>query len=250
VTEELFYLSGPEAVSLQGALIVVETAKNAMVSKGRFALAVSGGATPTGLFKLLGTTFRKDVYWDRTDFFWVDERCVPPDHEDSNYRGAYENFLSKTDIPPANIHRIRGESDPEEEAVAYDDELRRYFGRPGLPVFDLIILGVGEDGHTASLFPGSTALSEKKRFVVPVYTENLKSWRITLTLPVLNNASNILFLVSGKSKSSILKEILGGENRKKYPAGLIQPVQGSMTWLIDKEASALLQRSDQTECYR
>lgn len=243
MTEELLFLSDPDAVSLQGALIVIDTAKNAIASKGRFTIAVSGGATSSGLFILLGAMFRKDVSWGLTDFFWVDERCVPPDNEDSNYKGAYDNFLSKTDIPHENIHRIRGEIDPEKGAMEYEEKLTRYFGVSGLPAFDLIILGVGEDGHTASLFPGSSAISEKKRHVAPVYAENLKSWRITLTLPVLNNAIKVLFLVTGPKKAHILKEILGkAEDRNKYPAGLIHPLKGSLTWLIDKEASALLQR--------
>lgn len=243
MTDELFCLSGPDEVSLQGALIVRETANNAIASKGRFAVALSGGSTPSGLFKLLGTAFRQDVSWDLTDFFWVDERCVPPDNEDSNFRVAHEELLSKIDIPSVNIFRIRGEIGPEEGAIAYEEELRRYFGASGLPAFDLIILGVGEDGHTASLFPGSSALSEIKRVVIPVYAENLKSWRITLTLPVLNNAGKVLFLATGPQKTNIMKEILGNEkNRLKYPAGLIHSVQGNTIWLIDKDASALLQK--------
>ena len=186
----------------------------------------------------------RDISWDRTDIFWVDERCVPPYHEDSNYKGAHDALLSRLDIPPANIHRIKGEMPPEEGAAEYEKELKRCFGEQGLPAFDLVILGVGEDGHTASLFPEAPSLAERERLAIPVYVEKLKSWRITLTLPVLNNASDILFLVTGPKKSHIVQELLGNEgNRQKYPAGLIQPVHGNVTWLVDEEASFLLQRT-------
>jgi len=244
VTVEVLFLPGPEDVSFRAASICIERSKSSITAKGRFSLAVSGGKTPLRLFGLLGTTHRKDVRWDLTDIFWVDERCVPPDHEDSNYKGAYDALLSRIDIPAGNIHRIRGEMPPDEGAREYEKELRKYFGEQGVPAFDLVLLGVGVDGHTASLFPGAPSLSERERLTIPVYSEKLKSQRITLTFPVLNSASNVLFLVTGREKIHILKEILeSDENSQRYPAGLIRPVNGSVTWLLDREASSLVTSS-------
>jgi len=241
VTADVCLLSDPEEVGLRAASIFRDLSKIAVASKGRFNVAVSGGSTPLRLYEILGSTLRKDVPWDRTEIFWADERCVPPDHGDSNYKGVQDALLSRIDIPAANIHRIKGEMSSEEGAREYEEELKRYFTNSGSYAFDLVILGLGEDGHTASLFPESAALAEKERFAINVYVEKLRSWRITLTIPVLNNSSNILFLVTGLRKACILKEILGGSgNSQKYPAGLISPVAGEVTWLIDKEASSRL----------
>lgn len=241
MTAPLCSLPDAEALSIRAASIIRDRAKIAQDSKGRFTLAVSGGSTPLRLFELLGTSFQKDIDWGRTDIFWVDERCVPPDDKDSNYKGAYDALLSKVDIPPENVHRIKGEMPPEVGAREYEEELLRSFGRAGVPAFDLVILGVGEDGHTASLFPDAPSLSEEKRFAIPVYAEKLQSRRITLTLPVLNNAAMILFLATGRKKAGILREIIGnGKRNPKYPASLIQPVRGETLWLVDSEASAQL----------
>jgi 6-phosphogluconolactonase len=234
-------LSDPEAVGLRAASIFRDRSKIAVTLKGRFSVAVSGGSTPLRLYEILGSTFRNDIPWDRTEIFWADERCVPPDHGDSNYKGVHDALLSRIDIPAANIHRIKGEMSSEEGAREYEEELKRYFVNSGSCAFDLVILGLGEDGHTASLFPGSPSLSEVTRVAVPVYVEKLRSWRITLTIPVLNNGSSILFLVTGLKKAGILKEILGDSgNIQRYPAGLISPVAGKVTWLIDREASSEL----------
>ncbi len=241
MTDQLCVLHDSEAVSIRAASLVIGRSKIAQDSKGRFTLAVSGGSTPLRLFELLGTSFRKDIDWERVEIFWADERCVPPDHKDSNYKGAHDSLLSRVDIPPENVHRIKGEMPPEEGAGEYGEELLRCFGNSGLPAFDLVILGVGQDGHTASLFPDAASLSEEKRFAIPVYVEKLQSWRITLTLPVLNNAAAILFLVTGRKKAGILREIF--ENREKnpeYPVSLIQPVHGEAIWLVDREASSQL----------
>ena len=241
MTAPLCSLPDAEAVSIRAALIVTGLSKIAQDSKGRFTIAVSGGSTPLRLFELLGTSFRKDIEWGRTEIFWADERCVPPDDKDSNYKGAQDALLARVDIPPENVHRIRGEIPPEEGAREYEEELLRCFGSAGLPAFDLVILGVGEDGHTASLFPDAPSLSEEKRFAIPVYAGKMKCWRITLTLPVLNNAATILFLVTGQKKAGILREIY--EDREKgptYPASLIEPVNGEAIWLVDREASSQL----------
>lgn len=247
MTAELCFLPDPEAVSLKAALIFTAQAIKAVASKGRFTVAVSGGSTPLGLYRLLGATSKKDIPWDRTYIFWVDERCVAPDHQDSNYEGVYGALISRVDIPAANIHRIKGEMPPEAGAREYEEELKRYFGSTGLPVFDLVILGVGEDGHTASLFPNDPSLAERERLAIPVYVKRMHSRRITLTLPVLNNALSILFLVTGSKKAGILKGIFDSrEKSQKFPSSLIQPVHGEVTWLIDTEAAVKL-RADVSE---
>jgi 6-phosphogluconolactonase len=166
---------------------------------------------------------------------------VPKEDEESNFKTAFDRLLSKVSIPDENIHRIKGEEDPDKAARGYEKEVRRFFGMSGLPMFDLVILGMGEDGHTASLFPGSNLLKERIRLAAPVYLEKPNRKRITLTLPVLNNATQILFLVAGHSKADVVYEILGhGQKKERYPAGLIRPVHGSITWLIDQEAAEKL----------
>jgi 6-phosphogluconolactonase len=166
---------------------------------------------------------------------------VPKEDEASNFRTAFDTFLSKIALPDKNIHRIKGEEAPDKAARDYEEEIRRFFGESERPGFDLIILGMGEDGHTASLFPGSKSLEERVRLAIPVYLGEPRKNRITLTLPVLNNADQILFLAAGPSKAGVLSEILGdGEKRKGFPAGLVRPAHGNMTWLIDQEAARKL----------
>ena len=235
-------LSDLEALSLHAASIFVSASKNSIAAKKRFAVAISGGSTPRRLYTLLGSdAYRHRVDWQSVHFFWVDERCVPKEDEASNFRTAFDTFLSKIALPDKNIHRIKGEEAPDKAARDYEEEIRRFFGESERPGFDLIILGVGEDGHTASLFPGSKSLEETVRLAIPVYLEESRKNRITLTLPVLNNAVQILFLVTGPSKAGVLSEILGdGEERKGFPAGLIRPSHGNMIWLIDQEAARKL----------
>jgi 6-phosphogluconolactonase len=219
----------------------VRIAGAAIAGSGRFAAALSGGNTPRSLYAVLaGPGFRDSISWDGVHLFWGDERAVPADHPDSNYRSAYETLLSKVPIPERNIHRIETELGPEKAAAAYEDLLRRFFALSGgaSPRFDLILLGVGEEGHTASLFPGGGALREEKRLAVAAYVDKLKSHRITLTLPVLNHAANVFFLVSGQSKAKVVKEILGSHSR--LPAAEVQPANGRLLWLLDTPAAALL----------
>ena len=215
--------------------------KKSIASRGRFVVALSGGSTPHRLYSLLGSPwYRNNIDWSRVYIFWTDERCVPKDHPESNYRFAHETFLSRVPLPAQNIYRIRGEDEPSKAAKAYEDELRNFFSGSGAIVFDLIILGVGDDGHTASLFPGSPALDERMRPAVPVYLEEPKINRVTLTLPVLNHASQVLFLASGRIKAGAVHEIVEEGNPKQYPAGLVQPFQSSAVWMIDREASSAL----------
>ena len=231
-----------EALSLRAASIFVGASRNSIATKKQFAVAISGGSTPRRLYTLLGSeTYRDQVDWQYVHLFWADERCVPKDHEASNFKTAFDTLLSKVALPDKNIHRIKGEEAPDEAARDYEEEIRKFFGESERPGFDLIILGVGEDGHTASLFPGSKSLEETVRLAVPVYLEERKKDRVTLTLPVLSNADQILFLAAGSSKAAVLFEILGDVGKKReYPAGLIRPARGNMTWLIDQEAAGKL----------
>ncbi|HEY1267387.1 MAG TPA: 6-phosphogluconolactonase [Candidatus Binatia bacterium] len=219
----------------------VRRAAEAIAGAGRFTVALSGGNTPRALYAALaGSEFRSEIAWDHVHFFWGDERSVPADHPDSNYRMAYETLLSRVPVTQANIHRIETERGPEKAAAAYEAELRDFFAlSPSVfPRFDLILLGIGEEGHTASLFPGSAALEERERLVIATYVEKLKTDRITFTLPLLNSAAEVAFLVSGKSKAGVVKEML--HDGADLPAARVAPTNGRLSWFLDKEAAALL----------
>lgn len=232
-------------LSRKAAAEFVRLANERSATAGRFAVALSGGSTPRALYSLLaGAEFQSQVPWDRVHFFWGDERCVPPDHPDSNYRMAFETLLSKAPVPEENIQRIEAELVPEIAAAGYEQTIRDFFRLSGSdwPRFDLIFLGLGDDGHTASLFPGSEALHEHKRLVVAAYVEKLKTYRITLTLPVLNRAANIFFLVAGASKAAILAEVLQEKRgSESLPARRIDPQGGRLVWFVDRAADASLQ---------
>jgi 6-phosphogluconolactonase len=228
-------------LSHAAAELIASLSYKCIASHGRFVVALSGGSTPHLLYSLLGSPwYQNNIDWSRVYIFWADERCVPTGHPESNYRFAHNAFLSRVPLPAQNIHRIRGEDEPRKAAEAYEDDLRISFSGTGAIVFDLIILGVGEDGHTASLFPGSPVLDERTRTAVPVYLEEPKISRVTLTLPVLNHAAQVLFLASGRAKAGVVHEIVDDVNSKKYPAGLVQPLQGSVVWMIDREAAGAM----------
>lgn len=208
--------------------------------RGRFSVALSGGNTPRSVYSLLAAE-HKELPWHGIHVFFGDERHVPPDDADSNFRMARETLLSKVPIPEQNVHRIRAELDAAEAARQYDDELRKFFHLVDndWPGFDLVLLGLGDDGHTASLFPGSSALTDLTDRVTANWVEKLHTFRITLTIPVLNHASEVLFLVSGGNKAQVLSEVLRpGAN--KYPAQRVQPVNGRLLWLVDQDAGRLL----------
>ncbi len=232
-----------EALSRGAADYFVARIKERAEQKSRFAVAISGGSTPKRLYSLLrASPYRDAIPWDQVHFFWADERCVPPDHPESNYKLAFDTFLSLVPAPESNLHRVSGELSPATAALAYEDDLRNFFGDPRFPKFDLIILGVGADGHTASLFPGSPSLRETARLALPVYLERPQQDRVTLTLPVLDQASKLLFLASGRVKAPIVSQILESDNAKRYPAGLVRPVEGEVIWFIDREAARELRR--------
>ena len=233
--------SDSEELSQAAAERFVSLSRAAITSRGRFATALSGGSTPRRLYSLLGDPPHCDsIEWKRVHVFWADERCVSPSHEDSNYRLAADTFLLKAAVLAENIHRIRGEEGPEVAAAEYQKELRRFFSGSQKTVFDLVILGAGIDGHIASLFPGSPLLQERTREVVPVYLEKPRISRVSLALHVLNRAAHVLFLVSGKEKADMAYEVLKSDNQKQYPAGLVQPVDGILSWFLDAAAASRL----------
>jgi 6-phosphogluconolactonase len=211
-----------------------------------FSCALSGGSTPSALFAQMsapGTLARLPLgFWSSVHYFWGDERDVPPDHPDSNYRLAQETLLSKIEIPESNIHPIRPEFGPASvAAVSYEEELRRFFAlRPGeIPRLDLIFLGMGDDGHVASLFPHSEALNEKTRLAAAPWVAQFNSYRVTLTLPVINNAACVIFLIQGSSKAETLRRVLTEVScPDKLPAQAIRPGAGDLIWLLDRAAAA------------
>jgi 6-phosphogluconolactonase len=241
---KLEVFSDHEALSHAAASRFADASRESITSKGTFTVALSGGSTPRGLYLLLGSEYySRTIDWLHVHIFWADERCVPRDDEQSNFKLALDTFLTAVPIPDENVHGIKGEGLSDDDAKEYEAALREFFGESALPAFDLILLGLGEDGHTASLFPDSPALAEKEHVAVAVHKQPPELDRITLTLPVLNNALRIIFLVSGSAKAHILRGVLEDpETEGKYPAGLVHPTRGSLTWLVDKTAAALLQK--------
>jgi 6-phosphogluconolactonase len=222
---------------------VARAAAEHLVSVKPKTVALSGGSTPRVLYELLADAsepFRDQIPWSGTHFFFTDERHVPPDHAESNYRMVNEALFSRVPVPKENVHRIPGErSGADEAAQAYESDLRQSFGA-GIPSFDVILLGLGQDGHTASLFPHSPALEETERLVVAPYVEKLNAYRITMTLPVLNNGKSTMFLVTGASKAPALREVIFFNGQTNlYPAQAISPTNGAVSWLVDKAAARL-----------
>jgi len=203
-------------------------------------VALSGGSTPKLMFQILAEQFRDDVPWESIQFFWSDERHVPPDHPESNYRMANEALLSHVAVSANNIHRIHSENPNAADAAAEYEKTIIAVTKQPLPRLDLIFLGLGTDGHTASIFPGSEVLHETKHIVAAPYVEKFKSHRITMTLPLINNGSSVVFLVSGAEKAEIVKEVLEGED--KYPAQAVKPTQGELIWMLDEDAAAYLSK--------
>jgi 6-phosphogluconolactonase len=232
--------SGSETLDHAAAGLVAAACRDAIASQGRFTMALSGGKTPRGLYRLLAAApYRDKMAWTAINVFWADERNVPPDHQESNYRLAYDLLLSRVPIPRNNIHRIRGEDGPGSAAAAYEDELKQFFRAP-VPVFDLVVLGMGDDGHTASLFPSHPAADESARLVVPVTGGPGGHQRVSLTLPVLNNASMVLFLVTGRGKAGAVSKVLEQGNPGRYPAGLVSSRSGVVRWFLDCAAASAL----------
>jgi 6-phosphogluconolactonase len=244
----------PDAGALAAAAAehVVRAAADATRQAGRFVVALSGGSTPKSLYAMLASErYAPRVDWSRVHVCWSDERCVPPDDPASNYRVAREALLDVVPLSEENVHRIRGEDEPGAAAAAYERDLRRLFGTPdGLPRmalgarFDLVLLGMGIDGHTASLFPGLTAVRESRRWAVAEQVAALPAWRVTLTPPVIDAAAEVAFLVSGRDKAAMLRRVLEGSYLPdELPAQAVAPRQGRLRWLLDADAAADLRRS-------
>lgn len=235
-------LGSPQELFHAAAETFCSLGLKAIQKAGRFIIALSGGSTPRGLHQELATNFSSCLPWDKVFFFWGDERHVPPDSSDSNYRMAKETLLSKLPVPSVNILRVPAElPDAREAAQKYEDTLDKFFQLPGneFPVFDFILLGMGPDGHTASLFPGTAALQEKDRLVVANWVEKLNTFRITFTYPVLNNASSVMMLVSGDEKAEMVRKALKDPGAN-LPCQGVKPVHGELVWYLDKGAAVKL----------
>jgi 6-phosphogluconolactonase len=236
----------PEALSVRAAKLFVTLAKQTIKKTGRFTVVLSGGSTPEKLFRVLASSrFKSRIDWKKVYFFFGDERCVSPRNKLSNYRMAHKTLFSKVPVPSKNIFRIKGELPPARAAREYEKKITRLEGKilhfaqddkeNEMPIFDLIFLGLGTDGHTASLFPKTRALREKKRIAVPNIAKGTACLhRVTLTFPVLNSAKTVCFLVSGKDKTEVFQDIL--KRRKKYPALSVKPRGGQLIWMIDAPA--------------
>lgn len=237
---DLHVFPDADGLSRGAAEFVAARISRTVVSRGSCSLVLSGGATPAPLYaELASAPFRNAVEWPEVHIFWSDERCVPSDHPESNFKLAFDALLSRVPLPAAQVHRIRGEEGPDRAAELYEKEILGFAGG-GLPAFDLVLLGVGEDGHTASLFPNSALLHERRRLALPVRFEPPRLSRVTLSLPVLNNAGHVLFLAAGRSKAAVVHEIMENGNPKGCPAGLVRPVPGGLTWMLDHDAALAL----------
>ena len=234
-------LETPQDLARAAAELFVAKSNEAVAKRGIFTIALSGGSTPKLLYQLLADPnepFREQVPWSSIHFFWADERHVPPDHSKSNYRMANEAMLSHVPVSRDNVHRVMSENPSAVEAAEdYEQTVLRIVpGKP--PRFDLILLGIGTDGHTASIFPESEVMDETKRLVAAPRVEKLKRYRITMTLPLINNAASVMFLVSGAEKAEIVKEMARGP--KRYPAQEIRPAEGELRLMLDREAASKL----------
>ncbi len=242
---ELRILENSDELAREAADFVAWAGEQAIQSTGIFRLALSGGSTPKALYALLaGPALAGRLDWSRVVIFFGDERCVPPDHADSNVRMATDTLLKPLKISQDRVFRMKGEDEPEKAARQYEEQIRKAFNvqAPAWPRFDLILLGLGDDGHTASLFPGTPALNERQRLVVPNQAPQGARQRLTFTAPLINQAHAVVFLVSGKGKAPALKAVLEDRtaDTKKFPAKLIQPEQGRLIWFLDHAAAAEL----------
>jgi 6-phosphogluconolactonase len=236
----------PDLTALNRSVVheFTRAALDAVTARGRFAVALAGGSTPRAMYELLAVGRRHGhpkLPWSRLHFFFGDERAVPPDHPESNFRMASEALLAHVPVPAANVHRIHAELEPARAAEDYEADLRRFFALSlhGLPRFDLILLGLGADGHTASLFAGSPALRETRRLVTAHPASQSRAARLTLTLPVLNAAAEVLFVVSGADKAPVVRAVLHGPARRPaLPAQRVRPDKGRLLWLLDEAAAS------------
>jgi 6-phosphogluconolactonase len=232
------------ALAQQTTDLFVRLAQESVAARGRFTVALAGGSTPKAAYAMLASAaYRDRVPWPQTHCFWGDERHVPPEHEDSNYRMAYDTMLAKVPVAAAHIYRIAAEKEAQQAADEYEATLRTAFQLEAgaLPRFDLILLGMGPDGHTASLFPGTSAVHERQRLVAAPWVEKFNTFRITLTPPVLCNATYVVFAAGGADKTETLRHVVQGPYQPDlYPSQVVKPTHGTLLWLVDKAAARLL----------
>ena len=229
----------PQELAEAAARDFAAKAEAAIAERGSFTVALAGGSTPKATYEILARDYAGELDWSKVHVFFGDERTVLPDHEDSNYLMAQRTLLSH--VPVGSVHRMRGELPPAEAAAAYEQELQEFFGPDSVPAFDLILLAIGEDGHTASLFPETSALDVTDRWVVANPVLKLETTRLILTIPVINAAKAVTFLVAGEGKAEALKQILEGDaDPRAYPAKFIRPECGDLTWMVDRAAAGLL----------
>lgn len=235
---EILYFQSKEEFSVECASRIAQCAQKSIQEKGRFAFALSGGETPRSVYETLASKFQDDFPWNQTYFFFGDERAVPTDHSDSNYKMAFDHLFSRIKIHPANIYQFQTEqNDPPRAAIDYENKIKIFFGLKAgqFPSFDLMLLGIGVDGHTASLFPNSAALSEHKHIVVSNYVNQLKSFRLTMTVPVFNHARNVYFVVSSRNKKEMIEKVIRTTRAdSQLPATLIRPTPGRATWFVNQ----------------
>ncbi|HUW91682.1 MAG TPA: 6-phosphogluconolactonase [Bacteroidales bacterium] len=241
MTQSVRVFSDPDALSLAFALMLVRDLDR--IEPGQYySIALSGGSTPLHLFKYLSDNFSEKIEWERLLIFWGDERCVSPDSDESNYKMAYENLLQNVPIPDNNIFRIKGEEEPKTEAKLYSDLVKAnisFFNE--IPQFDLILLGLGNDGHTASVFPDSINLFDSYNLFDVAVKPETRQKRITATGKLLNNALKVLFLVTGKEKAEIVSQVIEKkEGYEKLPASRVKPVSGQLVWMLDENAAMKL----------
>jgi 6-phosphogluconolactonase len=233
---DLRVLPDLDAIAEHAARLVAAAARTAIERSGRFTLALAGGRTPQGLHARLPA---EAIAWEKTTVLFGDERCVPPDHPDSNDRMVRETLLDRLPRPPAAVLRMEGERAPEEAASRYARAMREVFPAAAFPRIDLVLLGMGADGHTASLFPGTVALDERERWVVANHVPQLDAWRLTLTFPVLQSAAEVLFLIAGQDKARVFAEAFGGlPHPEPYPCERARPRDGALTVLVDRAAAS------------
>jgi 6-phosphogluconolactonase len=236
----------PAEVAQQAAEMFADSVVRAVQARGIARVAISGGSTPKAVFELLANPtapFLTTIPWAKLQLFWVDERCVPPDNKESNYLMTKIAMLDEVPLPPENIHRMEGELDPEEAASRYEAEIRNAFKLEGAqtPTFDLILLGLGPDGHTASLFPHTEGLDEMARIVIANHVPQKDVWRITLTWPVITQGREVAFLIEGAEKAEMVRTVFAGTyDPETWPAQLIRPASGKLTLLLDTAAAAEL----------
>ncbi len=239
---QLVSLADPSALAARARDEVLQRAECALAERGAFRIALAGGSTPRLLYRLLAEARADFARWH---VFFSDERCVPPQHEESNFRMASEAWLARGGVPGAQIHRVRGEADATAAAAEYEREIALAFRTTDVPRFDVVLLGMGADGHTASLFPGTTALEDTRNFVAATWVEKLAAHRVTFTVPAINAAHCVMFMVAGVDKAAMLRTVLrGDEAQAHYPVRRVQPTNGELLWLVDRAAASELAHDD------